>query len=246
MNNKTIDINCDLGEGLENESVLMPLISSCNIACGGHAGDLQTMKDVIILAKQNGVKIGAHPSFPDKLNFGRTKMDMNAKDLFDSLKHQIELLKSLVETAGLLLHHVKPHGALYNIASVDERSAKIIVSVIKNIDEYLILYAPFGSVISKIAQQEGLKVMFEGFADRNYNEDLTLVSRHESNALIHDKHIMFKHVEYMISFGKVTAINGVEVELKVDTICVHGDGENIEENLSFLRRKLIDNNIKIL
>ncbi len=242
---KTIDINCDLGEGMGNEAQLMPLISSCNIACGGHAGDLQSMKEAVILAKSNHVKIGAHPSFPDKLNFGRTKMDMNSTDLFDALKHQIELLKSLVERAQLQLHHVKPHGALYNIASVDERTAKIVVGVVKTIDENLIVYAPFKSVISEIAKTEGIKIMHEVFADRNYNDDLTLVSRNLKNALIHDPNIMFDHVYNMIHFGKVNTINKVEVELKADTFCVHGDGKNVVENLKQLIAKLKHHHIEI-
>jgi UPF0271 protein len=242
---KTVDINCDLGEGIGNESVLMPLISSCNIACGGHAGDLVTMTKVVSLAKSNNVKIGAHPSFPDKESFGRVIMDLSSSELYDALKSQIESLKSIVEAEQLKLHHVKSHGALYNLASVDAEVAEVVVSVIKSIDENLVLYAPFGSVISKIAQEEGLRVMFEGFADRNYNEDLTLVSRTKSNALIHDSVMIFEHVYNMVFFGKVKTRSGVEVALKVDTVCVHGDGENIEENLRFLTQKLTANNIEI-
>jgi UPF0271 protein len=223
----------------------MPLISSCNIACGGHAGDLVTMTKVVSLAKSNNVKIGAHPSFPDKESFGRVIMDLSSSELYDALKSQIESLKSIVEAEQLKLHHVKSHGALYNLASVDAEVAEVVVSVIKSIDENLVLYAPFGSVISKIAQEEGLRVMFEGFADRNYNEDLTLVSRTKSNALIHDSVMIFEHVYNMVFFGKVKTRSGVEAALKVDTVCVHGDGENIEENLRFLTQKLTANNIEI-
>nr|WP_321245458.1 5-oxoprolinase subunit PxpA [uncultured Psychroserpens sp.] len=242
---KTIDINCDLGEGVGNESVLMPLISSCNIACGGHAGDIETMMSVVRLAKINAVKIGAHPSFPDKESFGRVVVKMSPSDLFDAVKSQIEGLRSIVEAQQLKLHHVKPHGALYNLASIDAETANIIVNVVKSIDENLVLYAPFGSVISRIAQDEGLKVMYEAFADRNYNEDLTLVSRSKSDALIHDPVMIFEHVCNMISCGKVTTRSGVEVALKADTICVHGDGENVEENLKYLAQELITKNIKI-
>jgi UPF0271 protein len=242
---KTIDINCDLGEGVRNESVLMPLISSCNIACGGHAGDLETMTTVVNLAKINNVNIGAHPSFPDKENFGRAIIAMSADDLFDTLTTQIKSLKVIVEAQQLKLHHVKPHGALYNLASVDAATATVIVNVVKSIDKDLVLYAPFESVISKIAIQEGLRVMFEGFADRNYNEDLTLVSRSELNALIHDPVVMFEHVYNMISRGNVTTREGVEVALKVDTFCVHGDGKNVASNLQFLIKNLASKNIKI-
>ncbi|MEM5566868.1 5-oxoprolinase subunit PxpA [Psychroserpens sp. AS72] len=242
---KSIDINCDLGEGFNNEAQLMPLISSCNIACGGHAGDLPTINYAIELAKLHQVKIGAHPSFLDRENFGRVNVKMSSSDLYGILKSQIESLKSVVESKNLKLHHVKPHGALYNLASVDNEVARIVVEVVKDIDKNLVLYASFGSVVSEIAQDNGVKVMFEAFADRNYNGDLTLVSRTDSGALIHDKDDMFKHVFNMISCGNVTTRNGVEVALKVDTICVHGDGENVEENLTFLKQKLIENNIEI-
>ncbi len=242
---KTIDINCDLGEGIGNESVLMPLLSSCNIACGGHAGDLSTMSHVVELAKTYNVKVGAHPSFPDKKNFGRLILNMSSNDLFDTLKFQIESLQSIVEAQQLKLHHIKPHGALYNLASVDVATATTVVNVIKSIDRDLVLYVPFGSVISKIAQQDGLKVMFEGFADRNYNEDLTLVSRTEPNAMIYDPFKMFAHVYNMISHGKVTTSNGVEVALKVDTFCMHGDGNNVADNLRFLLKNLATKSIQI-
>lgn len=243
---KSIDVNCDLGEGVGNESVLMPLISSCNIACGGHAGDMETMVNVVNLAKISGVKIGAHPSFPDKENFGRSIMTMSPNDLFFSLKSQIENLKSIVEAQQCKLHHIKPHGALYNLASVDVEIANIVVKVIKTVDLDLVLYASFGSVISRIARDEGVEVMYEAFADRNYNEDLTLVSRSEEGALINDKDVMFEHVYSMIFNGNVVTRSGVEVALKVDTICVHGDAINVVENLSFLKSKLMKNNIQIL
>jgi UPF0271 protein len=243
---KSIDVNCDLGEGVGNESVLMPLISSCNIACGGHAGDMETMVNVVNLAKISDVKIGAHPSFPDKENFGRSIMTMSPNDLFFSLKSQIENLKSIVEAQQCKLHHIKPHGALYNLASVDVEIANIVVKVIKSVDLDLVLYASFGSVISRIARDEGVEVMYEAFADRNYNEDLTLVSRSEEGALINDKDVMFEHVYSMIFNGNVVTRSGVEVALKVDTICVHGDAINVVENLSFLKSKLMKNNIQIL
>ncbi|WP_040280089.1 5-oxoprolinase subunit PxpA [Psychroserpens damuponensis] len=240
-----IDINCDLGEGVGNEAVVMPLISSCNIACGGHAGDFDTMRSVVELAGVYGVRIGAHPSFPDVKNFGRVVVNMSSSDLYESIKFQIESLKSVAEAQQLKMHHVKPHGALYNLASVNVEVAATVVDVVKSVDPQLILYVPFGSVISKIAMKQGLKIMYEAFADRNYNADLTLVSRRESDALIYDKEAIFKHVFNMIYYGNVTTKNGVEVALRVDTICVHGDSENVIENLLYVRRKLDENNINI-
>lgn len=243
---KYIDINCDLGEGLKNEELLMPYLSSCNIACGGHAGGFETMKRVSRLAKMHQVKIGAHPSFPDKENFGRAIVDMSSHDLCKSIEEQIKTLIEVLESMNLELHHIKPHGALYNLASIDEKTAQIIVSVIKSIDKNLILYAPYQSVISKIAIAERLKVKHEGFADRNYNENLTLVSRQDNDSVIYDSELIFKHVFKMISEGKVKTKSGVEVKLKVDTVCVHGDHKNVVENLKFLTQKLRQNSIKIL
>lgn len=243
---KQIDINCDLGEGLGNEALLMPFLSSCNIACGGHAGDVETMKGVSELAKEYNVKIGAHPSFPDREGFGRTIINISSSELFESIEEQIKSLIDVLKSINLKLHHVKPHGALYNLASIDEKTAQMIVNVIKTIDENLILYAPYQSVISKLAKKNGLNVMYEGFADRNYNEDLTLVSRQNDKAIISDKEQIFKHVFKMISEGKVKTGNGVEVELKVDTLCVHGDHKNVAENLKYLTQKLKQNSIHIL
>lgn len=243
---KTIDINCDLGEGFGSEALLMPYLSSCNIACGGHAGDIETMKNVALLAKKHHVRIGAHPSFPDKKNFGRQVINMSTSELYQTLEKQIKTLVGVLESLNLELHHLKPHGALYNLASIDKQTAQIIVSVIKSIDKNLILYAPYQSMISKIAITDGLKVKYEGFADRNYNENLTLVSRQKEDGIIHDSEAIFNHVFKMISEGKVVTKSGVEVELIVDTFCVHGDHENVVENLKFLTHKLKQNYISIL
>lgn len=243
---KVIDVNCDLGEGIDNESLLMPYLSSCNIACGGHAGDVETMKRIALLAKKYKVKIGAHPSFPDKEHFGRRIMSMSSSGLYKTLHEQINVLIEVLKPIHLKLHHVKPHGALYNLATIDKKTAQIIVSVIKSIDENLILYAPYQSMMSKVAITDGLNVMYEGFADRNYNEDLILVSRQNENAIIHDSELIFHHVYKMISEGKVMIENGVEEELKVNTICVHGDHEKAHENLRFLTHKLKQNSIRIL
>lgn len=244
--NDYIDINCDLGEGIGNEALIMPYLSSCNIACGGHAGDLETMNNVALLARKHQVKIGAHPSFPDKKHFGRRILSMSSSDLYLTLENQINTLLEVLKSLHLELYHVKPHGALYNLAIKDKKAAQIIVSVIKSIDRNLVLFAPYQSMMSKIAISNGLKVMYEGFADRNYNEDLTLVSRNNSDAIIHNSQDIFDHVFHMISRGKVKTKNGVEVRLKLDTICLHGDHENILENLKFLTRKLNQNSIRIM
>lgn len=245
MKNNSIDINADVGEGIGNEAELMPYLSSCNIACGGHAGDTTSMRTVALLANANGVKIGAHPSFPDKENFGRLPMHISDTDLYDSLKTQTENLIAILNAENLKLHHIKPHGALYNLAAKEERFATVILDVITSFQFPLKLYAPYASVISKLAKDREIEVVFEAFADRNYNENLTLVSRQNHNALIIKKELVFEHVFNMISHKKVRTISGVDVALLADTICVHGDTENAVEILQYLQQKLIENNIQI-
>lgn len=244
--NLKIDINADVGEGLGNEISIMPYLSSCNIACGGHAGNLKTMKAVVQLAKKHDVKIGAHPSFPDKSNFGRKEIDISSDDLFQSLKSQIESLQNVVRHENIQLHHIKPHGALYNLAVKDEEIANVIIDVMYSINKNLKLYVPPKSVISEVAKSKHVEVVFEGFADRNYNPDLSLVSRQKSNALITKKESVLAHVFNMVLEQKVRTVNGVEVALFVNTICVHGDTENSEEILKYLYHNLSSNNIEIL
>ncbi|MUU76941.1 5-oxoprolinase subunit PxpA [Winogradskyella endarachnes] len=245
MKHFKIDINADVGEGIGNEAQLMPFVSSCNIACGGHAGDLQTMKTVVKLAKLNGVKIGAHPSFPDKLNFGRVIMKLSDDELFESLKSQIENLQSVLKSEGLKLNHIKPHGALYNLAAKDLETANVIVRVFKCLNVPIKLYAPYNSVLADLAIKEHIEVEFEAFADRNYNDDLSLVSRKNTNAIVHKKEAVLSHVLGVIKHQKINTINGVEVPIKASTICVHGDTKNALEILQFLHRNLTEQNIKI-
>jgi UPF0271 protein len=240
-----IDINADVGEGAGNESEIMRYLSSCNIACGGHAGDLETMTKVVKLAKRHRVKIGAHPSFPDKTNFGREEMKMSAADLYSSLKMQIRALENVLHSENLLLNHIKPHGALYNLAVKDEKTARVIIAVIKSMALPVKLYAPYKSIIAELARGEHIEVTFEAFADRNYNEDLSLVSRRNDNALLIDKDEVLQHVEVMTKYKKVRLISGVEVPLKASTFCVHGDTENALEILKFLNTRLPKNGIKI-
>lgn len=238
MQNFKIDINVDLGEGVGNEAQIMPYISSCNVACGGHAGDLQTMHNVVQLAKKYGVRIGAHPSFPDKENFGRTPMEMSSTLLFTSVKNQIQSLLKVLKEENARLHHIKPHGALYNLAAVDEKTAKIIIEAIKRIAIPVKLYVPFSSVIADLAIKNNISIVYEAFADRNYNEDLTLVSRKKTNAVIIDENDMFNHVYRIISRGKVKTINGKEIAIKANTFCIHGDNPKAVKLIKNLRQNL--------
>jgi len=246
MNPIIIDINADVGEGLNNESQLMPYLSSCNIACGGHAGDEVTIAKVVKLAMKYKVKIGAHPSFPDRQNFGRQIIQMSSADLYTSLKQQIRSLMKVLRTEHATLHHIKPHGALYNLAAVDEKTAYVIIEVVKSIALPLSLYVPFGSVIADKALKEGIKITYEAFADRHYNEDLTLVSRSHDNAIITDPNDVFEQVYKMVSQQKVKTISGVEVGIKANTFCVHGDNPEALILLQVLTEKLQQHQVKIM
>lgn len=245
MESTYIDINADVGEGFNNEASLLPLISSCNIACGGHAGDEQTMQTVIRLAQQYDVNIGAHPSYPDREYFGRKPMNISNMDLSESIADQINALLKVVHNENAHLHHVKPHGALYNKAMKDQPTAIAIILAMKTIALPLKLYAPQGSVLAREAERQGIDVIYEAFADRNYNEDLSLVSRNESEALITDSERMFDHVYGMITKRKVRALNGVEVEIKADTFCVHGDQPDAVKLVQVLTENLKKNHILI-
>lgn len=240
-----IDLNADVGEGIDNEVYIMPYISSCNIACGGHAGDEVTMLKVLQLAKKYKVSAGAHPSFPDKEHFGRMKIDMPRADLLDSLKHQVLTLISLAGGVGYELTHLKPHGALYNSAAEDDYFAEIIIELILNLNKSLKLYAPYKSVIAQLAVKNGIGVMFEGFADRNYNNDLTLVNRSLPNAVITNPEIICNRVLKMITEQNIETISGVTKAISVNTICVHGDTQNAIEILKQLHEFLSSKHIKI-
>ncbi|SEQ53614.1 UPF0271 protein [Hyunsoonleella jejuensis] len=219
----SIDINADLGEGIGNDAQLMPFISSCNIACGGHAGDENTMRTAVRLAKRYNVKIGAHPSFPDVENFGRIPMEMPCAALFKTIEDQLNNLKAIIEEEHAALHHVKPHGALYNMAMKDKNIATVIVEVMKSMHLPVYLYVPYKSVIADVAVQNKIPIIYEAFADRNYNDDLTLVSRQKENAVLNDENEVFEHVFRMISEGKVKTASGKKIEIKAHTFCIHGD-----------------------
>jgi len=241
----TIDINADVGEGLGNELRLMPYLSSCNIACGGHAGTPETMRTVVGLAKQHGVKIGAHPSYPDVENFGRQKMDISCAALFLFLEAQIDALREILHDDATL-HHVKPHGALYNLAAVDEKVAQVVIEVMRRFILPVKLYVPYKSVIARLAIQNNIPIMYEAFADRNYNNDLTLVSRDHNEALIEDADVMFEHVFRMISQQKVKTVLGHEMPILAQTVCIHGDHPNAVNLAMKLHENLKIKGVQIL
>lgn len=242
---KTIDINCDVGEGVANEALLMPYLSSCNIACTGHTGSVQSIDQTISLAIQNNVKIGAHPSFEDTENFGRKFIDMAPDDLQDSIEKQISLLVERAELKGTTVNHVKAHGALYNAAAVDEVIAKTLVRAIKNTAEHAILYVPYNSVIAEVAINNSITIKYEAFIDRNYNDDLTLVARNRSNAIITKSDKAFKHLYRMITEKKVNTVLNRNIGIKADTFCIHGDNENAIYILKYITKQLEDKGITV-
>ena len=233
-----IDINCDLGEGLDNEHIIMPLISSCNISCGAHAGSIEIMDKVIQLAVKHKVKIGAHPSFPDRKNFGRKVLDISNSDLQKSLEDQLTILKDRALLQNATIHHVKPHGALYNLIAVNREKASIVIAAIQHVFEAVKLYVPYQSRIEEVAVQSGIEIVYEAFADRMYNEDLSLMSRTFSNALIQDKLEVLKQVQKISNKQLVTTVNFHEKKIKASTFCVHGDTKNAIEILEYLHKHL--------
>lgn len=223
---KTIDINCDLGEGIPGDEAIMPFISSANIACGYHAGDADTIDKTIIQCLLHQVHIGAHPSFDDRLHFGRREMDLVSDEIYDMLSAQIYLIDMAAKKNGGLLHHIKPHGALYNMAARDSNIASVVVQAIKDHDENLILYGLSGSFLISEAHNAGLKTYQEVFADRTYHDNGSLIPRTEKNALIEDQELMLKQVTEFITTQTVTSTTGKIIPILADTICIHGDGKH--------------------
>ena len=228
---KKIDINCDMGESyydkkIGNDSKIMPYITSCNIACGFHGGDPNTIKKTIELAIKYDVKIGAHPSFFDLEGFGRRKVDLELNELESIILYQVSALKGITESYGKNLHHVKPHGALYNIASVNDDIAETIVLSIKKIDPNLKLYGPSKMKWKEISKKHKIEYVSEVFSDRNYNDNLTLVDRNNENSMITDIDNSINHLSRMIENGKVKTINKKLINIDAETICIHGDQPN--------------------
>ena len=241
----TIDINCDVGEGMNNEHLIMPFISSCNIACGGHFGNKKTIDETLKLAIQNNVLVGAHPSFPDQKNFGRTVLKITEAALKQSIVAQLDLFLACLANCNLKIHHIKPHGALYNLIAKDKLEAVKFIKITKKYLQNCFLYVPYNSKIAEVALENNLKIKYEAFADRNYNDDLTLVSRTQENAIILDTDAVTKHLVRMVKTNTVATISGSEKEIKAATFCIHGDNENSVGILPALVTKLKNYGIEI-
>ena len=242
---KTIDINCDMGEGIGNDELIMPYVSSANIACGYHAGDENTMKQTVELCKRYNVAVGAHPSFPDKENFGRTDMLLHPGEIYEMIIKQINCLEKIAAEADVPVHHVKPHGALYNMAARDKGLAPFVALALVDTNPKYILYGLSGSYLIKEAKNLGLKTASEVFADRTYKNDGSLISRSKPGALIEDTDKAVAQVLQMVKEGTVTSITGKKIPIVAETICIHGDGGHAVEFAKAIHAALIKEGIEI-
>jgi len=248
---RKIDINCDLGESygvfkIGNDEKVMSHITSANIACGFHAGDPTTIAHTISIAKKHGVAVGAHPGYPDIMGFGRREMQLTSEDAKNYTLYQVSALQGFAKVASLNLQHVKPHGALYNMAVKDERLSNAIVEAIKALDTELIVFAPPNSTLSEVAAKQGLRVAHEFFADRAYNSDGSLVSRKHSNAIIQNSKKVVERVVKAVEDGTVATANGEVLDIgKVHTVCVHGDTPTALELAEEIKKGLIRAGIEV-
>jgi UPF0271 protein len=233
-------INCDMGEGIGNEEELMPYINAANIACGYHAGDEATMAEVARLCIKYDVAIGAHPSFPDRENFGRTEMHLPAEEVYHLVKAQVELAQSIAMRYGARLQHVKPHGALYNMAARDNTLAATIARAVKDIDPSLVYYGSSGSVMISEASALGLQTVSEVFADRTYQDDGSLTPRTLPNALLTDVNEVIRQVMKFSKENKVVTLAGKVIDIKADTICIHGDGAHAVQFAKAIHKALYE------
>ena len=234
-----------MGEGYPNDGELMKLVSSANIACGFHAGDIDTMRRTVELAISNNVAVGAHPGYRDKENFGRRAMTLTADEIFDIVKAQLDAMITVCGEFDVQLHHLKPHGALYNQAARDAELARTIARAAREIDEGLILYGLSGSALISQGELAGLHTASEVFADRTYAPDGSLTPRSEQNALINDADLAAGQAIRMVEEGAVVTTSGNSVTLRADTICVHGDGPHAVEFAASIRQALEARNIRV-
>jgi Uncharacterized proteins, homologs of lactam utilization protein B len=240
-----IDLNCDLGEGCGNDAELMNFISSANIACGGHAGDIDTMRRTVELAVRNNVAIGAHPGHKDRANFGRVSQELGRVEIIDLVANQIGSLQNVCDEFDTSLAHVKPHGALYNQSAKNTEIAAAIAEAVKTVDPKLILFGLASSYSISEAQRIGLRTASEVFADRTYQNDGSLTPRIEPNALITDTNMSIEHVLNMVNYGRVRSVDAVMVPVIAETVCIHGDGENAVEFANTINEVLVKNGIEI-
>ena len=243
-----ININCDLGEkskfhSIENDPELLNIVNSANIACGYHAGDEQTMDTVINISKNNGVSIGAHPSFNDPENFGRKRMNLNTSEIKKLIIEQYEILQKIAQRYNENVTHIKPHGALNNMACEDLELASTLANIINSIDKNIIYLVPTGSKMEIAAKKLDMKIACEIFADRNYEDDGNLVSRNKPNALIIDPDQAKKHVLSMVKNQAINCLSGKQIPCEIDSVCIHGDNKSSLATAKSLKKNLIENGL---
>ncbi len=245
-----ININCDLGEkskhhSNKNDPELLEIVNSANIACGYHAGDKETMYQVVKISKKNGVSIGAHPSFNDPENFGRKRINLTSTEIKKLVVDQYEILQKIASDHKDKVTHIKPHGALNNMACEDIELSKILAKIINDIDKDLIYLVPTGSKMEKAAKKLNMKIACEIFADRNYEDDGNLVSRKKSNALITNPEEAKKHVLKMVKNQAINCHSGKQIPCEIDSICIHGDNLSSLETAKCIRNNLLENKLKL-
>lgn len=245
-----VDLNSDLGESfgrytLGMDDKIIPLITSANVACGYHASDPVVMEKTIACAKAAGVRVGAHPGFPDLMGFGRRNMNVTPQEAKAYVLYQLGALYGFCKAQGIKLQHVKPHGALYNMAAKDYELAAAICQAVKEFDPSLIVLALSGGELAKAAVRMGLPVALEVFADRGYEEDGTLVDRRKEGAMITDEEEAIRRVVRMVKEQKVTAITGKDIPIQADSVCVHGDGAKALAFVERIRKALEQEGIQI-
>ncbi len=245
-----ININCDLGEkskfhSIENDPELLNIVNSANVACGYHAGDKETMEMVIKISKKNGVSIGAHPSFKDPDNFGRKRINLNSSEIRKLIIEQYEILQLIAQKYNESVSHIKPHGALNNMACEDLELASVLAKTINEIDKDIIYLVPTGSKMEVAAKKLDMKIACEIFADRNYEDDGNLVSRSKANALITDPIAAQKHVLTMVKNQSLNCLSGKHIRCEIDSVCIHGDNKSSLDTALLIKKNLIENGIEL-
>ena len=245
-----ININCDLGEksklhNNENDPFLLGIVNSANVACGYHAGDEETMDQVIKISKDNNVSIGAHPSFNDPENFGRKRMNLSSSEVKKIIIDQYEILQRIAFNHNENVTHIKPHGALNNMACEDLELATTIAKAVNEIDKDMIYLVPTGSKMEIAAKKLGMKIACEIFADRNYEDDGNLVSRSKSNALITDPEQAKKHVLSMVKNQAINCHSGKQIPCEIDSVCIHGDNSSSLATAKSIKNNLLDNGLDL-
>ena len=245
-----VDLNCDLGESfgryrLGEQEEILKYVTSANVACGFHAGDPTVMRETVELAIANGVQIGAHPGLPDLNGFGRREMNITPQEAYDMVVYQIGALQGFLTTKGVKMQHVKPHGALYNMASVNRPIADAIAKAVYDVSPQLILFGLASSELTAAGEAIGLQTVHEVFADRTYQADGTLTSRKQDNALITDETVAIAQIVKMVKEGSVTSVQWTEVALKAESICIHGDGAHAVEFAKRARTELEAQQIQV-